>query len=57
MIQEDIVREYRDKIIMGKCIDLVPIKDEFLQDIVDLRNQERSRYFLIHQYTSSNLTK
>lgn len=38
--------KYREKIIEGKCIDLVPVKEELLPRVIELRNQERSRYFL-----------
>lgn len=40
------VKEYRKKIIEGKCIDLVPVKKEHLSRIIELRNQDKSRYFL-----------
>ncbi|GFI32659.1 hypothetical protein IMSAGC013_04063 [Lachnospiraceae bacterium] len=40
-----IVKQYREKIIEGKCIDLIPVKEELLPTIVELRNQERSRYY------------
>lgn len=39
------IMKYREKIIEGKCIDLVPVKKELLPKIIELRNQERSRYF------------
>lgn len=39
------VKEYRNKIIEGKCIDLVPVKEEFFSAIVELRNQKKSLYF------------
>ncbi len=50
MSQESIVREYRNRIIMGLCIDLVPVKEEFFHDIVGLRNQEKTRHFLNQQF-------
>lgn len=40
------ILKYREKIIEGKCIDLVPVKEELLPRVIELRNQERSRYFL-----------
>lgn len=46
MSQEEIVKKYRDTIIEGKCIDLVPLKEALLPMVVELRNQKRSRYFL-----------
>ncbi len=40
------IMEFREKTIKGKCIDLVPVKEDHLARIVELRNQEKSRYFL-----------
>lgn len=41
--------ELKKKIIKGTFIDLVPITKENLNDIVNLRNQEKNRYFLNQQ--------
>ena len=41
-----LVKEYKNKVITGKCIDLVPLKPEHFADVVRIRNQERSKYFL-----------
>lgn len=41
--------ELKKKIIKGTFIDLVPITQEHLNDIVNLRNQEKNRYFLNQQ--------
>lgn len=46
MFQEDIVKEYRQKVITGLCLNLVPLNEKILPDIVRLRNQDRSRYYL-----------
>lgn len=40
------VLDLREKIIEGQFVDLVPIKPELLADIVRLRNQEKSKYYL-----------
>lgn len=41
-----VVSEYRNKIISGTFIDLVPLKKEHFVDVVRIRNQEKSKYFL-----------
>lgn len=41
--------ELKKKIIKGTFIDLVPLTQEHLNDIVNLRNQEKNRYFLNQQ--------
>lgn len=46
MFQKDIVKEYRKKVIIGLCLNLVPLNEKFLSDIVRLRNQDRSKYYL-----------
>lgn len=43
---ESIIREYRNKTIEGKCIDLVPLEESMLENVVRLRNQDKSVYFL-----------
>lgn len=42
--------ELKNRTIEGIFIDLIPISEEFLEDIVELRNQEKNRYFLNQQY-------
>lgn len=44
-----LVQEYREKTISGKSIDLVPLKECFLEDVIRLRNQKDSKYFLSQQ--------
>lgn len=46
MFQKDIVKEYRKKVIIGLCLNLVPLNEKFLSDVVRLRNQDKSRYYL-----------
>lgn len=46
MFQEDIVKEYRKKVITGLCLNLIPLNEKILPDIVRLRNQDRSRHYL-----------
>lgn len=41
-----LINEYRNKVLYGKCIDLVPLNDEMLENVVELRNQRKSVYFL-----------
>ncbi len=43
---EEIVKEYRNKPIEGRTIDLVPLKEEFCGNIVELRNKKRNMYYL-----------
>lgn len=50
MTQKDIVASYRQRSVTGGCIDLVPIQPKFLQPIVELRNQESTRYNLNQTY-------
>lgn len=45
-----LVQEYREKTISGKSIELVPLKECFLEDVVRLRNQKDSKYFLSQQH-------
>ena len=45
-----IVSEYRNRIINGEYIDLVPLKEEHFNDVVRIRNQPKSKYFLNQQY-------
>lgn len=51
--QEEIVKLYRERIIEGKCLDLIPLGVQMLGRIVELRNQERSLYGF---YQTSKLT-
>lgn len=46
----DIVKEYREKEIKGKLIDFKPLSEEYLQDVVDIRNQDRNKYYLNQPY-------
>lgn len=46
MTQQEVVTKYRNEIIEGLCIDLIPVSKELLHDVVRLRNQDKSRYFL-----------
>lgn len=46
MSQIKIVQNYKTEIILGQSIDFVPLNEEHLQRVVELRNQDRSRYFL-----------
>lgn len=43
------VLNLRNNPIIGQCIDLVPINEDFLPEIVRLRNQEKSKYYLNQQ--------
>lgn len=44
--QYETVRNYRGKIIKGEFIELHPINEAFFEDIVNLRNLEKNRYYL-----------
>lgn len=46
MKKSDIIYNYRDIVLEGKCINLVPIKEIHFSDIVRIRNQEKNRYYL-----------
>lgn len=48
MTQNEVVARYRQQSLIGKCIDLVPLQAAYLPQIVELRNQKSSRYYL-HQ--------
>ena len=45
-----IIREYRKKIIEGKCIDLVPFTMDDAENVVEIRNREKNKYFLNQTY-------
>ena len=44
--QKDTISRYRNEPYRGLSIDLVPIDESMLADIVRLRNQENSKYYL-----------
>ncbi len=46
MAYQEIIKKYRNEIIEGLCIDLCPLNEDVLPEVVRLRNQERCRYFL-----------
>lgn len=41
----DIVREYRNRVIEGKFINLVPFTLNDVANVVEIRNREKNRYF------------
>lgn len=43
---EELVLEYRNRIIEGKRIDLVPVTRNKMDDVLKLRSQDKSRYYL-----------
>lgn len=45
-----IIDEYRRKRLKGKCIDLVPLTLNDTENIVEIRNREKNRYFLNQTY-------
>ncbi len=45
-----LVQEYREKTILGKSIELVPLKECFFEDVIRMRNQKDSTYFLNQQH-------
>ncbi|MBQ9135775.1 MAG: GNAT family N-acetyltransferase [Lachnospiraceae bacterium] len=47
----NLIREYRNKVLKGKCIDLVPLSEKDMENVVELRNKEKNRYFLNQTYT------
>ena len=53
MTLKDNIVKYRNKVIEGKCINLVPINNSLLEDIVRLRNTEKNKYYLNQDYTIS----
>ena len=46
MVYEEIISRYRKQPLIGECVDLVPINKDCLAEVVRLRNQERSVYYL-----------
>ncbi len=46
----NIILEYREKKIEGKCIDLVPLTPNDAENIVNIRNEQKNRYFLNQKY-------
>lgn len=50
---EEIVREYRSKSLYGKIVDLVPVREDDLADIVRMRNNPKMMYFLNQSNTLS----
>ena len=47
----NLIREYRNKVLKGKFIDLVPLSEKDMENVVELRNKEKNRYFLNQTYT------
>lgn len=47
---EDIVKEYREKPVKGRFIDLVPFEMKWAEPLLKVRNSEKSRYFLNQSY-------
>ncbi len=47
---EEIVKKYKNESIIGQTIDLVPANEKFFENIVAIRNQDRSRYFLCQDF-------
>lgn len=45
-----VVREYKNRIIEGVCLDLVPLSTKFSEEIAVLRNREENRYNLNQDY-------
>lgn len=43
---EEIVKEYRSKLVYGRIVDLSPVQEEDLADIVRMRNDPKMMYFL-----------
>ncbi len=41
-----IIKEFRNKVIEGKCINLVPFTINDVANVVDIRNREKNKYFL-----------
>lgn len=46
MTVSEIVQEYRNKALCGKLIDLIPLTQNDFENVVDLRNEEKNRYFM-----------
>lgn len=46
----DIVREYREKRVEGKFVDLVPLTLADVDNVVEIRNRKKNRYFLNQTY-------
>lgn len=46
----EIVKEYRGKRIEGKFVDLVPFTLDDADNVVEIRNREKNRYFLNQTY-------
>ena len=44
--QQTTVEKYKKETIIGKCVDFAPVSERYLPDVVRLRNQDRSKYFL-----------
>lgn len=47
---EEIIQEYRTKRIEGQVIDLVPLSEKELPDIVRMRNTPKMKYFFNQEY-------
>lgn len=48
-----IIDEYRNKKIIGKCIDLIPFTLDNVENVVSIRNKDRNKYFLNQTYEIS----
>lgn len=46
---KDAVKSGRQTIIRGRFMDLIPVRESDLSDIVELRNRERNKYFLCQE--------
>lgn len=42
----NVVKEYRKQIIEGRCLNHVPVQENMLNRIIELRNDSRNAYFL-----------
>lgn len=49
----DIVIKYRKQIIEGRCLNHVPVQENMLKRIIELRNDSRNAYFLNQNYKLS----
>ena len=48
---EEIIKEYRSKILYGKIVDLAPVQEDDLSDIVRMRNDPKMMYYLNQSQT------
>lgn len=47
---QSLVKEYKEKVLLGQCLDLVPLSTEDSDKIVALRNKDKNRYNLNQDY-------